>query len=368
MIEVADIFARYGKEYLDKFGDKMLPSHKRAFTDILHCRTPAMGGHVCQCNRCGRLRYSYHSCRNRNCTKCHTADTQAWLQARQAELLPVPYYHVIFTIPHKLAEFVRLRQQSMYGILMKSAAQSLIKLASDPHYVGGLVGVMAVLHTWGSNLVYHPHVHCLVTGGGLSQDRQRWMPARENYLVPVRALSKLFRATLLHNTKRQFDTAQLPQDLWQKDWVVYCKPAIQGTDKLLNYLGRYVHRVAIANSRILSIDDGKVCFRYTHSKTKQPRIMTVHPHEFIRRFLQHVLPSGVHKVRYYGLWAPSNRKHLCAMQKQLQKPQDANRPQKNLDEPAMWMPSATEPKQCPYCKKGTLIPVQRLLPARRAPP
>jgi hypothetical protein len=193
VIEVADVFRGYGSEYLQKFGERIPPSHRRAFKDILRCRTPAMGGHVFECNHCGKLQYSYHSCRNRSCPKCHKNDTKAWLQAREKELLPVPYYHVIFTLPHELSGFMRLYQQDLYGLLIKSAADSILKLTTDPHYVGGQVGVIAVLHTWGSNLSYHPHVHCLATGGGLSKDGQTWIPARDDYLVPVKALSRLFR-------------------------------------------------------------------------------------------------------------------------------------------------------------------------------
>jgi len=201
VIEVADVFRRYGTDYLQKFGERMPASHRRAFKDILRCRTPAMGGHVFECNHCGWLQYSYHSCRNRSCPKCHKSDTQAWLQAREKELLPVPYYHVIITLPHELRAFVRRHQQEAYGLLIKSAADSIIKLASDPHYVGGQVGVMAVLHTWGSNLSYHLHVHCLVTGGGLSSDGRTWMPARDEFLVPFKALSRLFRRIFLKTIK-----------------------------------------------------------------------------------------------------------------------------------------------------------------------
>jgi hypothetical protein len=221
-----------------------------------------MGGHVFECNDCGRLEYSYHSCCNRSCPKCHKSNTKAWLQARETELLPVPYYHVIFTLPHELRAFARLHQKEVYGLLIKSAAGSIVKLTADPHYVGGRVGVMAVLHTWGSNLSYHLHVHCLVTGGGLSSDGRTWMPAREDYLVPVRALSRLFRGSFLDSISRQFKEIDLPKSIRCKEWVVYCKPAVQGTRTVLNYLARYIHRVAITNSRIISADNGKVAFRY----------------------------------------------------------------------------------------------------------
>ncbi len=368
MIEVADVFRSYGTEYLEKFGKRMPPTHRRAFKDILRCRTPAMGGHVFECNHCGRLQYSYHSCRNRSCPKCHKSDIQAWLQGRQKELLPVPYYHVIFTLPHELRGFTRLHQQEVYGLLIKSAADSIIKLAADPHYVGGRVGVMAVLHTWGSNLSYHPHVHSLVTGGGLSPDGQTWMPARDNYLVPVNALSKLFRGIFLARIRRQFEEIHLPESIWQKEWVVHCKPAVQGTRTVLNYLARYIHRVAITNSRIISIDNGKVTFRYKDSKSgAYIKTMTVSAEEFIRRFLQHVLPRGVNKVRYYGLWSSSNRRQLRKMQQILTQPENSQqvRLEENMD---VEVPPPSEARPCPHCQKGTLIRIGRLPRQGRAPP
>jgi hypothetical protein len=262
---------------------------------------------------------------------------------------------------------VRRHQQEAYGLLIKSAADSVIKLAADPHYVGGQVGVMAVLHTWGSNLSYHLHVHCLVTGGGLSPDGQTWMPARDNYLVPVNALSRLFRGIFLDRIRRQFEDIHLPESIWQKDWIVHCKPAVQGTRTVLNYLARYIHRVAITNSRIISIDNGKVTFRYKDSSGAYIKTMTVSAEEFIRRFLQHTLPAGVHKVRYYGLWSPSNRKKLLKMQQTLT--QSGNDQQERLEEEmdAEISPSS-ELRPCPHCQKGTLVRIGRLFRQGRAPP
>ena len=367
VVEVADVLRRYGSEYLQKFGDKMPSSHRRAFRDILRCRTPALGGHVFECDHCGRLEYSYHSCCNRSCPKCHKNETDAWLRAREEELLPVPYYHVIFTLPHELRAFARLHQKEVYGLLIKSAAGSIVKLTADPHYVGGRVGVMAVLHTWGSNLSYHLHVHCLVTGGGLSSDGRTWMPAREDYLVPVKALSRLFRGSFLDGVHGQFKDIDLPKSIRQKEWVVYCKPAVQGTRTVLNYLARYVHRVAITNSRIISADNGKVTFRYKDSRDAQTKTMTVSAEEFIRRFLQHVLPTGVHKVRYYGLWSPSHRKNLSKVQHILtQSGNDQQvRIEKDIDAEA---PPSSEARKCRHCQRGTLIRTGRLPRQGRAPP
>ncbi|MFC1763823.1 IS91 family transposase [Planctomycetota bacterium] len=366
MIEVADVFRRYGTEYLQRFGERMPSRHRRAFRDILQCRTPAMGGHVFACNRCGRQQYSYHSCRNRSCPKCHQGDIEIWLQRRQQELLPVPYYHVIFTLPHELSPPVRLHQKQIYGLLLKSAAESLVMLAADRRYVGGQVGVMAVLHTWASNLTYHPHVHCLVTGGGLSPDRQSWRPARNNYLVPVLALSRLFRGRLLNRIHRQCKDMEVPQSVWRKEWVVHCKPAVQGRRSVLNYLARYIHRVAITNSRILSIDNGQVRFRYRGTGITQTKVMAVSTEEFMRRFLQHVLPARVHKVRYYGLWSSSNRKHLRRMH-QILIPPESDLPVSLEDERLAQEPSPVA-RPCPFCRQGTLVMIGRLPRHRRAPP
>jgi len=275
---------------------------------------------------------------------------------------------VIFTLPHELRAFARLHQQEVYGLLIKSAAHSIVKLAADPHYVGGRVGVMAVLHTWGSNLSYHLHVHCLVTGGGLSPDGRTWIPARDNFLVPVKALSRLFHRSFLKRFRRQFKDIRLPKYIRQKEWVVHCKPAVQGTRTVLNYLARYIHRVAITNSRIISIDNGKVTFRYKDSQSgAYIKTMTVSAEEFIRRFLAHVLPAGVHKVRYYGLWSPSNRKKLLEIQQTLT--QSGNDQQERLEEDMdAEVSPPLEPRPCSHCQSGTLVWIGRLPRQGRAPP
>lgn len=371
MLEVADILRQYGPAYLEQFAEKMPACQRRALEDLRRCRTAALGGHLYQCNECGHEHYSYHSCRNRSCPQCHASDTQAWLQQRQGELLPVPYYHVIFTLPQELRDLTRRRQKSLYGLVMQSAAQALLQLTADPHYVGGLVGVMAVLHTWGSTLTYHPHVHCLVTGGGVSPDGQQWRPARENYLVPVRALSKLFRGLVLERIRRQLPALALPASLRQKDWVVHCKPAVQGTQKVLEYLGRYIHRVALTNSRLVALDHGQVTFRYRDSRTGQTKTLTLEAQEFLRRFLQHVLPRGVHKVRYYGLWSPSHRDPLQAWQQRLApepRPAAVPEPPRSVRTAAQEVPSPPPTRPCPYCQSGTLVWVRRLPPQGRAPP
>lgn len=374
MPEIADIFRRYAPGYLEAFGHAMLPSHRRAFQDILNCRTPAMGAHVYRCDRCGHTHYAYHSCRNRHCPKCHAAQTHAWLQQRRQELLPVPYFHLVFTLPADLRPIVRSHQKVLYAILIKAAAKAIIKLTADPRYLGGRIGVMAVLHTSARDLTYHPHVHCLVPGGGVSDD-DHWLPARENFLVPVRALSKIFRGMLLDMAANELPDLQLPSSLWQQDWVVNCKPTGQGTDKVLNYLARYVYRLAISDRRILSIDHGKVTFRYQQSGQTQSKTMTLEANEFIRRFLQHVLPKGFHKVRYYGLWAPSNRPVLRRLQVALLPDAHTSPTQppavladKPLDLQPSPSPSGWAGQRCPYCHQGILIPVGSIRRQPRAPP
>jgi hypothetical protein len=363
MLEVADVFQRYGPAYLARFGAAMLPSHRRAFRDILACRTPAMGGHLFRCDRCRHEVYSYHSCCNRACPKCRPNDTD-WLDARRAELAPVPYFHVTFTLPGGLHDIARAHQKTVYAILMKAAADSLLKLAADPRYVGGTLGVMAVLHTWGRTLTYHPHVHCLVTGGGLSPDRSTWLAARKAFLVPVKALSKIFQALFLKRLRRQLPHLPIPRGVLRRKWVVNCQPAPAGTDKVLRYLGRYVDRVALSNSRLLSIDDGNVRFRYKDTRDSRWKVMRLDADEFIRRFLQHVPPRGFHKVRYYGLWSPANRNALRRLQLLLPpEPESLHAPPEidANDPPA-------RPTPCPHCGQGVLVRVGFIPPAGRSPP
>ena len=368
MPDVADIFRLHGAGYLDRFGQNMLPSHRRALRDLCNCRTAALGGQLYVCDHCGREHYVYHSCRNRACPKCHGRDTEDWLAARREELLPVPYFHVIFTLPQPLRDLVRQHQKVLYPILMQAAARALIKLAADPHYVGGLIGVLAVLHTWSRTLTYHPHVHCLVPGGGLAPDGQ-WRPARPNYLIPVKALSPIFRGIFLNMVAKALPDVAIPDSVRKQKWVVHCKPAVQGAENVLKYLARYVHRIAITDRRILSVDDGKVTFRYQNARDYQWRTMTLPADEFIRRFLQHVLPSGVHKVRYYGLWAPSNRARLQQVRQHLTDRQsDRVVPCDKDSDQSLSTQADRQAARCPFCQSGTLLFLRRIPAPQRSPP
>lgn len=368
MPEVADIFRLHGARYLERFGQTMLPSHRRALRDLCNCRTAALGGQLYVCDHCGREHYVYHSCRNRACPKCHGKDTEAWLVARREELLPVAHFHVVFTLPQELRDLVRQHQKTLYPILMQAAARALMKLAADPHYVGGLIGVLAVLHTWSRTLIYHPHIHCLVPGGGLSADGQ-WRPAREGYLVPVRALSPIFRGIFLDLLAQALPDIAIPDSVRKQAWVVYCKPTVQGAENVLTYLGRYVHRIAITDRRILAVEDGKVTFRYQNARTHQWRTMTLTVEEFIRRFLQHVLPRGVHKVRYYGLWAPSNKDKLQQIRQSLTT-EDAGRalPSAEKSHGAVSPQAGSAPARCSFCQKGSLLFLRRVPAQQRSPP
>lgn len=369
MLELADVVRRYGDVYLQKFGHNMPPSHRRALQDIRHCRTEVLGGHVYVCNQCGHRQYAYHSCKNRSCPKCQREDTDLWLARRRQELLAVPYFHVVFTLPKEFRELVRRHQKTLYGVLMKAAAKSLTKLAADPRYVGGQLGILAVLHTWTGTLTYHPHVHCLVPAGGVSQDG-RWLSARKDYLVPVDALSPIFRGMFLEMARQALPRANLSGVARGKQWVVYCKPTVQGTERVLQYLARYVHRVALANSRLVRIEADQVTFRYRDRGKRQARTMTLPSLEFLRRFLQHVLPRGTHKVRYYGFWSPFHRQLLRRIQLVTGTgPIPAATREEVTEQTAQeGVAAADGQKTCPCCRKGILVLLETLPRQARAPP
>src|ERR1700720_2336280 len=338
MPEVADAFRRFAGSYVAAHGPGMLPSHRRAIADIIACRTEALGGQQGGCNHCGTLLHVFPSCRNRACPKCHAEQTQAWLEQRRQEMLPVPYFHVTVTVPEELRAALRRYQIDGYGALMKAAAEAIIVLARDPRWVGGTVGVLAVLHTWTQRLVFHPHVHCLVTGGGLSDDGTTWHPAGKTFLFPKSALATRARAGFRDAFARLCPDADLPPHVWQIPWIVHITPWGEGQQAALDYLARYAFRIAITNNRILAVDDETVTYRYKDRAADRQRKETVAGHEFIRRFLQHVLPAGFHKVRYYGLWHASRREPLRNLRNLLLLAQPASPPAE---------PAAPEPDAAP---------------------
>jgi hypothetical protein len=304
MPEMADILRAAAPEYLAKYGPRMLPSHKRAINDITRCRTPALGGRVFRCQPCDEYRYSYHSCRNRTCTKCGNDAATRWLATQQARLLPVTYFMVTPTLPKQLRPLARRHQKLIYGLLFRTAAAAIQKLARDPKFVGGVIGIVGVLQTWTRDMRYHPHIHFIVPGGALSQDHQRWLPVQRDYLMPERALAKILRAKFRDALKKTELFEQVPQEVWKTDWVVNIKSVGTG-EKALKYLAPYIFRVAISNQRITRFRDGKVTFTYKDSKGRW-HASTLDAEKFISRFLQHVLPKSFVKVRYYGFLGSRN--------------------------------------------------------------
>ncbi|HWJ48142.1 MAG TPA: IS91 family transposase [Candidatus Udaeobacter sp.] len=364
MPEVADIIRLHGAAYCEQSGVCLSSVQKLALRDIAACRTPFFGGHVHQCDHCQEKVFSYHSCRNRSCPKCHQDQTERWIEKQRGHLLSCSYFLVTFTLPAELRSLARSHPRKIYSLLMKAAADALQKLANDPRYLGARIGALAVLHTWTRAMLFHPHVHILVTAGGLSSDTSTWIDSKHPcFLVPVRALSMIFRAKFCAGLKKAGLLEGVPPSLWKKPWVVHCQPAGRG-DKVLDYLGRYVFRIAIANSRIESIDNGQVRFRYRDNQTQQTRRVTLPAREFIGRFLQHVLPRGCVKVRYYGIWSPSRRP-------QLQRAQTLLSPNRPADDSTLPLPIAESvaplpaPHQCPLCHRGVLILLQTL-PAQRS--
>jgi hypothetical protein len=337
-LEVADILRRHGEAWRTANAGHVSLAQRRVMTAIEICRTAALGGHVERCEDCAHMRIAYNSCRNRHCNKCQWSAAQRWLEARKAELLPVPYFHVVFTLPAKIRAIAYQNKAKMYGLLFKAAADTLTIIAADRKHLGAAIGLTAVLHTWGQRLDYHPHVHCIVPGGGISPDGERWVRCRANFLLSVKVLSRLFRRLFLEGLEalhaagelefftnlgrlkdaKPFRTYLAP--LRRCKWVVYAKRPFAGPAQVLAYLARYTHRVAIANSRLLSLSDGKVRFRWRDYKDdNKSKVMELEVGEFIRRFLLHVLPDGFHRIRHYGLFANGHRADKLALCRKLLK-------------------------------------------------
>ena len=317
---------RHGEAYRQVHDGHLGRVERRVISAIERCRTAELGGHVEGCNSCGAIRVAYNSCRNRHCPKCQGQACRNWLAARQAELLPIPYFHVVFTLPAEVAAIAFQNKAAVYAILFRTAAETLRTIAADSKHLGAEIGLIAVLHSWGQNLHYHPHIHCIVPGGGVSPDGSRWVSCRPGFLLPVRVLSRLFRLLFLEELRAAHEAGRLGffgdlahlakpdaftrmlAEVRRLEWVVYAKPSFGGPEQVLAYLGRYTHRVAIANSRLISLDDDRVAFRWRdyrhHGRTK---VMTLDADEFIRRFLLHTLPDDFHRIRHYGFLANGHR-------------------------------------------------------------
>jgi hypothetical protein len=357
MLRLADVVRRHGPAYVERFRALMLPGHVRALRAIERCRTPEMGGHLAECGRCRREHLLFHSCRHRACPQCGHDTTSRWLAHQRELLLPVPYFHVVFTLPAELRRLVRSHQKALLPVLFRAAYGSLAALCADPRFLGGRIGALAVLHTWTRTLEWHPHVHLLVPAGGLAPDGQSWLRIRrrkKRFLVHVHALAERFRGHFLHLARRALPNVAFPHIPWHKRWVVFAKPAMRGPDKVLDYLGRYVHRTAMSDKAIVDCDEHTVTLRYRDSRHHALRTMTLPVHEFLRRFLQHVSPKGMHRVRAFGLLHPEHRATLRRLQLLLAPPMPPE-PMERAHEPAPPMR-----RRCPYCTEGTLILLRRL--------
>jgi len=391
-LEVADIFRRYGAAYRQQHAGSLSRGQRRVMSAIELCRTAALGGHVEQCDSCGHQRPAYNSCRNRHCPKCQSLARAQWLEDRQTELLPVEYFHVVFTLPEEIGAIAYQNKELLYGILFRATAETLRTIAADPKHLGAAIGFLAVLHTWGQNLLFHPHLHCVVPGGGISVDDKRWIACRPGFFLPVRVLSRMFRRLFLEHLQAAFDAGKLQffsslqplrdpkafaaylAPLRQTEWVVYAKPPFGGPEQVLNYLGRYTHRVAISNNRLLDTDNGKVCFRWKDYRDhNQQKMMTLEADEFIRRFLLHVLPDRFQRIRHYGFLGHRYRQAKLALCRQLlgvalTSTDPVPRSDKLDYRKRYEQLTGKSLRECPVCHRGQMVTIAVLSASDRAPP
>jgi hypothetical protein len=384
-LEVAEIFRCYGAAYRQEHGVSLSTAQRRVMNAIERCRTAALGGHLEQCDQCGHERNAYNSCADRHCPQCQSLARARWLEARRAELLATEYFHVVFTLPEAIATIAHQNKKLLYGLLFRATAETLRTIAADPRHLGAQIGFFAVLHTWGQNLLFHPHLHCVVTGGGLSADGSQWVDCRAGFFLPVRVLSRLFRRLFLQGLVQAFEAGQLEffasleslrdrtaflahlAPLHEAEWVVYAKRPFAGPEQVLDYVGRYTHRVAISNNRLLDIAEGQVSFCYKDYRHEaQQKVMTLAADEFIRRFLLHVLPAGFQRIRYYGFLGNRYRREKLACCRQL------------LGMPACEAPALEAAKnyrdryealtgdslrRCPVCHQGCMRVIEILRPS-----
>jgi hypothetical protein len=378
-LEVADVFRKHEQEFLSQ--SRLSAPQLRAFRDIRACRTATLGSHIEQCDNCSRQTIAYDSCRNRHCPKCQSSARDKWLLARSAELLPVPYSHVVFTLPGELSDLTLQNRRIVYSILFRAVSDTLLTIAADSRHLGAQLGFLAILHTWNQKLLHHPHVHCLIPAGGISPDRSRWVRSRRRFLLPVAVLRKMFRGKFLSFLAAAFRRKQLRfpdrlthlaatnafdrflRQLRSKTWVVYAKRPFGGPEYVIKYLARYTHRVAISNGRLIEMRDRQVTFRWRDSAdSNRQKLMTLDAVDFIRRFLLHVLPAGFVKIRHFGFMANRNRREAVALCRSLLPPP-----------PAGGTTSLTESqrravdRKCPFCKIGTLCLIGRMPPGEIIP-
>ncbi|HHE48151.1 MAG TPA: IS91 family transposase [Candidatus Acetothermia bacterium] len=384
-LEVAEVIRSYGQAYRKRY--RPSPAQSRVMRAITQCRTGTLGGHVQACDHCGERQISYNSCRNRHCPKCQGSQTAQWLEAQQPHLLPVPYFHVVFTLPQLLAPLALRNPRVVYGLLFQAASRTLLEVAANPRHLGATIGFLAVLHTWGQNLHHHPHLHCVVPAGGLAPDGSRWVSSSPHFFLPVRVLSRLFRGKFLALLREAFDDGRLRfhgaieplanrsaflglvSKARRTEWVVYAKRPFGGPATVLKYLARYTHRVAISNHRLQAIEDGRVSFKYKdYARGRRLRTLSLEATEFIRRFLLHALPKGFVRIRRYGLMANIHRDRKLAWCRELLGGLKDREP---IDDPSAGIePYEPAVLRCPSCKEGIMRRIQGVVPwaALRARP
>jgi len=381
---VADVLRRYGETYRAEHDGSLSVAQRRVMQAITACRTAALGGHRERCDTCDHERIAYNSCRNRHCPKCQSLARAAWIEQRQAQLLDCEYFHVVFTVPEEIASIAYQNKAVVYNLLFAATAETLRTIGQDPKHLGAEIGFFAVLHTWGQNLMHHPHLHCVVPGGGLSADRQQWIACRPGFFLPVRVLSRFFRRRFLELLQLAFDRGELEffaglhglhdpkafrtylEPVRKKEWVVYAKAPFAGAQQVLDYLGRYTHRVAISNNRLLDIEDGQVTFRWKDYRDGDAqKTMTLTAPEFIRRFLLHVLPPGLQRIRYYGWMGNRYREEKLALCRQHLKMDPKPEAPEALDAPTDYRDrvqalTGLSLSQCPMCRKGHMVTVEQI--------
>jgi Putative transposase/Transposase zinc-binding domain len=387
-LTVAEVIRSCLDEFLDQYGAQLTPEQRRAFKDLTACRTAALGGHVLGCPECGHQQIAYNSCGNRHCPTCQATAAARWLEARAAELLPVPYYHLVFTLPDALDPIALANPQVVYDLLVRSAAETVLQVAANPERLGARTGVLAVLHTWGQTLQFHPHVHCVVPGGGLSPEGTRWVASRPDYFLPVPVLSRVFRGKFLARLRTAYAAGRLhlasgPTDpaaaharfeqlisaAVRTDWVVHAKRPFGGPEVVLKYLARYTHRVAISNARLVGFQDGQVRFRYKdYAHGNRKRVMTLTALEFVRRLLLHVLPRGFMRIRHYGIMANRQRREQLALCRELLASRSPAEPESPATLPLPEsLPSVTPTRVCPICGAGRMIVIEEFPPLPDGP-
>jgi hypothetical protein len=380
-LEVADVLRRFGPAFRGRNGASLSAARRRAMSAIESCRTAALGGHIERCGDCGHQRVAYNSCRNRNCPKCQGLARAQWLEDRRAELLDVPYFHVVFTVPAEIEVIAFQNQTVVYDILFRAASETLSTIAEDPNHLGAEIGFLAVLHTWGQNLMHHPHLHCLIPGGGIARDGKSWIACRPGFFLPVRVLSRLFRGLFLHYLEKAFVAGELNffsahrhlhepaafrrylAPVRATEWVVYAKAPFAGPAQVLEYVGRYTHRVAISNNRLVSMDDSKVRFRWKDYRDgNRQKTLCLEGGEFIRRFLIHVLPDGFHRIRYYGFLGNCHRarklercRELLGMAK-AGPPADPDMDYRDRYE----ILTGRSLRECPCCRTGIMVVIDSI--------